>query len=117
MRSQSLIVLAIIVITAGGALYLPQITTGSSAKRSDAAEPAPVTKPAEKEPTDVKTVWNLLGDFFSTTCADVGCVSKAAGTRPIRFLIATLPDYVDSQMRWDFDAMLDAVQAGANQLS
>src|SRR5262245_18898976 len=32
----------------------------------------------------------------------------------VKFLIATLPDYVDSHMRWDFDAMSSAVQAGAN---
>jgi hypothetical protein len=41
--------------------------------------------------------------------------SATLGVRTdVHFLLATLPDYVDSHMRWDFDAMMSALQAGAN---
>jgi hypothetical protein len=52
------------------------------------------------------------GDYDKLRAAEV---RKALGDRPIEFLVATLPDPIDSNSRWMFDPMIDALQRATSQ--
>jgi hypothetical protein len=60
----------------------------------------------------------LPDDQKSKDCALIARVQALASARQarVKFVIATLPDWVDSSLQWGFDPILDAVQTLAGQL-
>lgn len=113
---------AAITLLAGGAIfprlltYTPLPVAALSAQAAPARAPDSAPDPGTTQATD------LLSDFFGVVTAGqpeaqrVAVLQQAAarsGVR-VRFLMATVPDPIDSHAGWQFDTVLDAIQQGVS---
>jgi len=105
-----------------GDLGLPLIGTSADAHSPEAGKPAPGAPSEAKKPAPcdtfplTETPRSQVAD--RATCESVrqvrGVLDRAGGR--LTTVIATLPDWVDSSLKWTFDDQLDALQTAAAQL-
>jgi hypothetical protein len=114
--------LLLILAVVGGitAAQVPQRAASAAQGKGSAVLPA---RNAPKS-AEAASVLSLLGvsvpsegtDLASATLRELMAKARASAvsrSMSVEFLIATLPDYVDSSSGWSFDATLDAVQRAA----
>lgn len=114
-------VVGLLALITGSFLYQPGRLPVTSTP-SDASEPAPVStggvKVQNPSPGAAATILSaFLGDKAEAKDARAICASaKAFGVSQMNFLVATIPDYVDSSSDWTADPSLDAIQRAAGAL-
>src|SRR6185503_7661895 len=124
MRSNALLIAALVVIAAGGVRYLPSLVTApasqaprSSAASSNSTPSAPAT-PHNNSNTDALTLLAEYLDVDISSAPDPQAVLKerARDNADVEFLTVTVPDAVDSYVKWEFDNVVQAVQFAAGRL-
>jgi hypothetical protein len=125
MRSNALLIVALVVIAAGGARYLPSVVTApasqappSSAAQSNNSPPLTPATPRNGSDPDALT---LLADYLdvdiSSATEPLTMLKDRAGDKvDVEFLTVTVPDAVDSYVKWEFDNLMQAVQFAAGRL-
>ncbi len=110
-------VIGLLALVTGVTIY----QQSTSAIRS--AQPAAVeeaTKPSVSTRTSSPAAEILAAflnrDFDQSSVDDLFSVAKASGVSKMSFLIATIPDYVDSSSYWVADQTIDTIQRGAGAL-
>ena len=117
--------LLVVVLVAGTAYYLPS-SAGSAARSTASAVVAPVATSVSGGASDNRSprredAISLLAEHFgkadlvdeTTENPDVVGRLKALrlpGNIAVEFLIATVPDPIDSNARWQFDPIYDSIQ-------
>jgi hypothetical protein len=125
MRSNALLIAALVVIAAGGARYLPSLvsapasqTPPSPAARSSNSPPLAPATPHNSSNTDALT---LLADYLDMDISAAAepltaLKERARDKAEVAFLTITVPDAVDSYVKWEFDNLVQAVQFAAGRL-
>ena len=110
-------------LLAAGAL-VPHLSPARQAPRSDGQSPAagtPATTGDNLDSQHVTNVLDLLAEYFGVDTplnygsADPGAPIRLAAARhstSLEFLIATVPDPIDSYETWQFDPQIDAIRQG-----
>ena len=110
-------------LLAAGAL-VPHLSPSRQAPRSDGQSPAGGTPAAAVDNLDsqhVTNVLDLLAEYFGVDTPmnyasdDPGAPIRRAAARhstSLEFLIATVPDPIDSYQTWQFDPQIDAIRQG-----
>jgi hypothetical protein len=128
MRGDGFFVPIAVVFFAAAALVLPiGRSAGDGAMSQSAGQSAAAGDTAADRPPNVETAESLLGQFFGepamaarSSPETIERLRRAAATHgyAVDTLIATVPDPIDSNSRWQFDPVQDAIQraAGASGL-
>jgi hypothetical protein len=138
-RNASVLPLMLVALLAGGALYPHLGDARSSTPSSQSAIPIATSQigaVAGSEPGKEQATGaiDLLADFFGIDVSEDGLkrsvrfggldkaalalevVKEAAANKDVtvRFLVATVPDAVDSHAGWQFDTIVDAIRSAVN---
>jgi hypothetical protein len=130
-RSSNAIPWALIALMSGGFLYRPAADSGLGSGSGRAATTGPASRAAAAKKRDGQPAPDLhrdaldvLGDHFGIDLTDrtlqdrdkrrLEILKNAVGAIDVTTVIATLPDPIDSNVRWLFDPMLDAIQRAAS---
>jgi hypothetical protein len=129
MRGDGFFVPIAVVFFAAAALILPMgkgVGESSSPSAPQASASSASAETSAERPPNVETAETLLGQFFGEPVAarssqeSIDRLRDAARTHgyAVDTLIATVPDPIDSNSRWQFDPTQDAIQraAGADGL-
>ena len=128
----------LIILFLGGAATFPYLvkssTSATQAAGTDRSAAAASTKSADREDDPPPDAWKLLADFVGVDVSEktlrakapipvrsindlrhilVKEAFKARDIAPPQFVIATVPDPIDSNARWTFDAIGGALQSAA----
>ncbi|HEU5258398.1 MAG TPA: hypothetical protein VFU28_20570 [Vicinamibacterales bacterium] len=125
MRSNGLLIVALVVFAAGGARFIPSLVTGpaaqppssSTTQSSNSASIAPPTPHDSAHPDALSLLADYLDVNVSSTTDPLATLKERARDKAdVTFLTVTVPDAVDSYVKWEFDNMVQAVQFAAGRL-
>src|SRR5262245_7924532 len=124
MRSNGLLIAALVVIAAGGARFLPSLVTAPAAQSPPSSTTRSINSasiappPHDSSNSDALT---LLADYLDVNVSSAAdplatLKERARDNANVEFLTVTVPDAVDSYVKWEFDNMVQAVQFAAGRL-